>query len=488
MAPFKPHGTPPAFDLDEYKDNFELWKEQWDVYIALSTIDTELPQNDRPAYKANLLKHSLSKSTFQALLRSGLTAAQLLDPNVIIDTLKQRCNSGRNVHVWRQRFQLRVQRPNESLDDWLCDLRDLATKADFATGCCVDSEKARLLQQLIFGAQDDEDRRRLLEKGSTLTLDQAIEFMRASENARKDSSGLRGAEALSVQQAAKSNYKKQKADARNGSKSGQTSKKPTGGGHQNDSKCIWCGAEKKHTRKECPAHEKECNKCHKLGNLGSVCLCTTGKQPPCEKRLQTILVATTKSSQLAAVTASEMVNITVKAQGGPAATIPFLPDTGAELDAILPVLFHRCFESVRLRAEDNPVTAVGSAIQNDGSFSATLDWGADDGTSHPVAVTVHVLRDLKQLVLSRFTQRKLGMLPADYPHTRVNQIDVQQPVTNAAGEGPVPRTDDSSLFPNLMARTLPAPEAISSINIEPISREKERRLAKVGHRVSGHHR
>ena len=163
-----------------------------------------------------------------------------------------------------------------------------------------------------------------------------------------------------------------------------------------------------------------------------------------------------------------------------------LPDTGAELDAIPPVLFHRCFESVRLRAEDNPVTAVGSAIQNDGSFSATLDWGADDGTSHPVAVTVHVLRDLKQLVLSRFTQRKLGMLPADYPHTRVNQIDAQQPVTNAAGEGPVPRTDDSSLFPNLMARTLPAPEAISSINIEPISREKERRLAKLGHRVSGH--
>ena len=266
------------------------------------------------------MKHSLLKSTFQALLRSGLTAAQLLDPNVIIDTLKQRCNSGRNVHVWRQRFQLRVQRPNESLDDWLCDLRDLATKADFATGCCVDSEKARLLQQLIFGAQDDEDRRRLLEKGSTLTLDQAIEFMRASENARKDSSGLRGAEALSVQQTAKSNYKTQKADARNGSKSGQTSKKPTGGGHQNDSKCIWCGAEKKHTRKECPAHEKECNKCHKLGHFGSVCLSTTGKQPPSEKRLQTILVATTKSSQLAAVTASEMVNITVKAQGGPAAT------------------------------------------------------------------------------------------------------------------------------------------------------------------------
>ena len=280
MAPFKPYGTPPAFDLDEYKDNFELWKEQWDVYIALSTIDTELPQNDRPAYKANLLKHSLSKSTFQALLRSGLTAAQLLDPNVIIDTLKQRCNSGRNVHVWRQRFQLRVQRPNESLDDWLCDLRDLATKADFATGCCVDSEKARLLQQLIFGAQDDEDRRRLLEKGRTLTLDQAIEFMHASENARKDSSGLRGAEALSVQQTAKSNYKTQKADSRNGSKSGQTSKKPTGGGHQNDSKCIWCGAEKKHTRKECPAHEKECNKCHKLGNLGSVCLGKNGQTTP----------------------------------------------------------------------------------------------------------------------------------------------------------------------------------------------------------------
>ena len=489
MAPFKPYGTPPSFDLDEYKDNFELWKEQWDVYIALSTIDTELPQNDRPAYKANLLKHSLSKSTFQALLRSGLTAAQLLDPDVIINTLKQRCNSGRNVHVWRQRFQLRVQRPNENLDDWLCDLRDLATKADFATGCCANSEKARLLQQLIFGAEDDDDRRRLLEKGSTLTLDQAIDFLRASENARKDSSGLRGAEAPSVQQAAKSNYKKQKtskADARSNSKSGQTSKKSAGGGHPNDSKCIWCGAEKKHTRKECPADEKECNKCHKIGHFGSVCLSTAGKQTPCEKRLQTILVATTKSSQLAAVTASEMVNITIKAQGGPAATIPFLPDTGAELDAIPPAIFHRSFKSIRLQPADNPVTAVGSAIQNDGSFSATLDWSADDGTSRPVAVTVHVLRGLKQPVLSRFTQRKLGMLPADYPHTRVNQIDAEQPVTGAAGRrSTLPSTDDSSppspppLFPNLMARTLPVPEAISSINPSPSAEKMKDDLQKL---------
>lgn len=36
--PFKPYGAPPPLDLDEYKDSFELWHKQWEIFLSLSTI------------------------------------------------------------------------------------------------------------------------------------------------------------------------------------------------------------------------------------------------------------------------------------------------------------------------------------------------------------------------------------------------------------------------------------------------------------------
>ena len=74
---FKPYGSPPRFDLDEYKDSFELWHQQWKIFLALSTIDTVLEKDDRPAYKTNILLSCLSKETLQAVMSMGLTDAQL---------------------------------------------------------------------------------------------------------------------------------------------------------------------------------------------------------------------------------------------------------------------------------------------------------------------------------------------------------------------------------------------------------------------------
>jgi hypothetical protein len=42
MAAFKPYGKPPPFDLDEYKDSFELWHKKWTIFLSLSTIDSAL--------------------------------------------------------------------------------------------------------------------------------------------------------------------------------------------------------------------------------------------------------------------------------------------------------------------------------------------------------------------------------------------------------------------------------------------------------------
>ena len=71
MAAFKPYGKPPPFDLEEYKDSFELWEKQWEVFLALWTIDSTLAAADRPAYKRNILLSCLSKETLQTPSEHG---------------------------------------------------------------------------------------------------------------------------------------------------------------------------------------------------------------------------------------------------------------------------------------------------------------------------------------------------------------------------------------------------------------------------------
>ena len=117
--------------------------------------------------------------------------AQLSDPDAIIAHLRSRANAGRSRHVWRQKFGHRDQRPNEALDDWLCDLRDIARKCEFSADCCTNCEATRILGQIIRGVNQDDLQCKLLEKGDSITLDSAIALLRNTEAAAKQSSNLK---------------------------------------------------------------------------------------------------------------------------------------------------------------------------------------------------------------------------------------------------------------------------------------------------------
>lgn len=69
MSPkaFKPNGSPSRFDLDKYKHSFELWHQQWTIFLVLSNIDFLL--DERPAYKTNILLSCFLKETLQQILR-----------------------------------------------------------------------------------------------------------------------------------------------------------------------------------------------------------------------------------------------------------------------------------------------------------------------------------------------------------------------------------------------------------------------------------
>jgi hypothetical protein len=124
-----------------------------------------------------------------------------------------------------------------------------------------------------------------------------------------------------------------------------------------------------------------------------------------------------------AVNTSDLVELAVSPEKWTSSfMINFLPDTGADLDAIPELLYKRKFSKVALQKGVQPVTAVGSPIVSIGVFSTVIVWTTRDKVSRSVNTANHLLRELKQPVLSKRTQQTLGMRPPAYPHTYVGMV------------------------------------------------------------------
>ena len=111
--------------------------------------------------------------------------------------------------------------------------------------------------------------------------------------------------------------------------------------------------------------------------------------------------------------------------------VKFLPDTGAEIDAIPLSTFTARLADVELQKAVTPKTATGVPIHTEGKFAARLSWQRRDRSRRSAANEVHVLHNLAQPVLSKRTQIRLGMLHEGYPHTALNRVQyVDEPFPN----------------------------------------------------------
>lgn len=98
--------------------------------------------------------------------------------------------------------------------------------------------------------------------------------------------------------------------------------------------CQYCGSQKQHVHKDCPAREKECFSCGKLGHFAKVCRSARDKSavsgiqrdwPPAQLEL----VAPHDCKPVAVIATEE------------AASLLALPDPGAEIDAVPEIFFRR---------------------------------------------------------------------------------------------------------------------------------------------------
>lgn len=95
----------------------------------------------------------------------------------IMEKFEAYCNPKKNTTWERHVFNTRAQKPDETIDEYVTDLRSKAITCEF--GDLMDS---LIRDRIVCGIKDDATRKQLLKEGaSELSLQKAIDICRSNE-------------------------------------------------------------------------------------------------------------------------------------------------------------------------------------------------------------------------------------------------------------------------------------------------------------------
>ncbi|XP_043232767.1 uncharacterized protein LOC122387025 [Amphibalanus amphitrite] len=255
-------GTPtPRLAATATLKEFEAWKEKFSGYCLLTGVHDLTEAEQRAALLAVL------DDDWARVVRFGLPIPAEASMADVITAMHAHLRRQRNVVIDRCEFNMRMLEPGESVDDFICALKEIASCCDFCPNCTDD----RFRDHLVVGTSDDEARRRMLELPD-LTFQMAADLCRASESARLNSSAIRGPGKPSLRRL--SEYRRQR-----GRPSGADSRPA-----DQTRRCDRCGAAQHTDGRACPALVRTCHRCHERDHFSSVCRHGAGTE---ERRRQT---------------------------------------------------------------------------------------------------------------------------------------------------------------------------------------------------------
>ena len=314
------HGVIGQFDRDA--DAWDSYCEHFDLYSSANDINA--PEKRRAVFLS-----VCGASTYE-LIRSLVAPDKPTDKTLVELTklVKDHLTPRPSSIVQRFHFNARTQSENESVSQYVAELRKLAETCEFDA-----SLENMLRDRLVCGLRDPKTQRRLLAE-SQLTFGKAFEIAQASELAEKSVKDLQGQSQTDSVQALKLEPAKHRK--------------------WQSSVCSHCGG--KHQSSKCRFRDAECYSCGITGHIAKVC--RSSKAPRHRSR------SPIRNSQLPEkATAQEGTNrqeeytlfhfrdkvvdplkITVSANG---VQLPMQIDTGAAVSVISKMTYNRLWSAAK---------------------------------------------------------------------------------------------------------------------------------------------
>ncbi len=205
---------------------------------------------------------------------TGLTLANKKLLKTYYDKFEEYVKPKANTTFLRYRFNRRVQGESEKFEQFFTDLKLLANECNFCNvGTCRDE---RIIERIVFGVRSDRAREKLIEQGSDLKLDKAVDFCRTRELSDAQMKSVAQTEATGTVHAVGKKPHKRSGPNRFQTKGHEGQSRAQPAESQGDStgatgqKCGNCGF-KHYQPGRCPASGTTCAKCGRQDHWARVC-------------------------------------------------------------------------------------------------------------------------------------------------------------------------------------------------------------------------
>jgi len=241
-------------------ENWRKWKQRWTLYAKASGVDAK----DEETQCAVFL-HTIGDEALEVYDTFTFTESEENKIEPLIGKFDAYCSPKKNVTYERYLF-FSCGQNGRSIDAFVTDLRTKAKTCEFGT-----LQDSLIKDRIVCGIDSKGIRERLL-RNNELTLEVAINTVRAAETSKTQTENLNNASLEAAAVHTNKRPQKQKQPLRSQPQSKERDRK------QSKKPCGRCGAH--HKPRECKAFGYTCHRCQGKNHFAHMCRSKTTNSPP----------------------------------------------------------------------------------------------------------------------------------------------------------------------------------------------------------------
>ena len=184
MEHLLPRPTEIDFNASNLADAWKKWKQTMQLY--LSTTMKQKTEEEKYSVFLFIIGEK-GREIFNTWTReknlgenNQSTDEDDITIKLLIEKFEAYCLPKKNLVIERRKFFTKNQQPDETIDGYITELRNLSSTCEFQ-----DIRNGLILYKLVDGIESNQVRDVLLRKGSNLNLEKPIEICRADEVTKK---------------------------------------------------------------------------------------------------------------------------------------------------------------------------------------------------------------------------------------------------------------------------------------------------------------